>query len=250
MRLSNIFATVASVVCLPLFVAAEHTHMNAKRHDGLAKRMASNQTESHGFAKRDVHQGILTWYPTGLGACGITNHDNDFIVAVSESVYFSSGKYPADVCFKTVTIQWQGKSTGATVVDGCQNCDGNHLDASPGLMHFFAQEDELDNITWWFDGEGPASSSAAPPPPSSTSTRQSSSTPPVPSSTKSSTSSSHSSTSTSHSTSHSSSSTTSAPPTSTATSTPTPSPTQTSAVQMVDQAFLGLAAIAAVGAAN
>lgn len=252
MRFNCLLIAAAFLTTLPFFAAAEHVLPNAKRHDGLARRVASNQTESQGLGKRDTHQGILTWYHTGMGMCGQWNNEGDFIVAASKSVYFSGSKYPADVCFKTVTIQWQGKTTSATVVDACESCDANHLDASPGLMHFFAQEDQLNDITWWFEGEGPA-----PPPKSSststTTTHSSTSTPP-PSSTKSSTSSTPSSSSTSHSSSsHStapaSSSSTSTAPTSTS-STPAPTPTEQSAVGLLYQAFLGLAIIADVGANN
>jgi len=244
----SVLATLTVIIALPFFALAQHAHSNSKRHGGLVRRVSTNHTESPALAKRDdVHSGILTWYPTGLGACGITNGVNDFIVAASESTYFPPGQYPADICFKTVTIQWQGKTATATITDACQSCDPNHLDASHGLMQFFTQEDELDDITWWFEGDGPATSSTTSIHTTSSSTSTWSSTPTT-TTTKSSTSttSTHAST-----TSHSTTSTpaTSSTPTSTS-STATPTPTQQGIIESMAQAFLGLAAIAAVGDAG
>ena len=32
-----------------------------------------------------------TWYNTGLGACGITNNDSQFIIAISADIYGDAG---------------------------------------------------------------------------------------------------------------------------------------------------------------
>ncbi|KAF8310653.1 barwin-like endoglucanase, partial [Clavulina sp. PMI_390] len=70
----------------------------------------------------------------GLGACGWTNSNSDYIVAMSASRYTSS------VCGKMVSITANGKTHTAEVVDECPGCSANSLDMSPTLFSYFADE--------------------------------------------------------------------------------------------------------------
>ncbi|KAJ7900384.1 RlpA-like double-psi beta-barrel-protein domain-containing protein-containing protein, partial [Mycena olivaceomarginata] len=77
----------------------------------------------------------FTFYDAGLGACGRTNSDNDFIVAMNVP-QFNGGA----VCNKEITITYNGKTAKATVVDQCMDCPYGGLDFSRGLFNFFAHE--------------------------------------------------------------------------------------------------------------
>jgi len=261
MRSSYVLAAYIFFLVLPGFTNAEHAHSNARRHDTLARRISNNQTSSQDVSKRDdINQGYLTWYTTGPGTgetdCGVVNGANDFIVALSETTFFPPGTWPSDICFKKVFIQYQGTTVTATVTDACVDCNADpygHLDTSHALLRTFTNDDELQGITWWFDGDGPDDSTSTSSSSTTTSTAPPSST--THTSTTASTTSSQTST-TSHSTSHTSSSSTSSSTTSTSTSshtptsTPAPTPTEQSVLSLINEGFLGLAAIAAVGDGN
>lgn len=83
------------------------------------------------------HSGQGTWFDTGLGSCGDTDTDSDFIVAVSHDLYDSFPGYDGvnpnnnPVCGKKVHITYQGNSVDCTVVDRCTGCAMWDLDMTP-----------------------------------------------------------------------------------------------------------------------
>ncbi|KAI0343860.1 hypothetical protein BDW22DRAFT_1301510, partial [Trametopsis cervina] len=79
----------------------------------------------------------FTYYSAGQGACGDTNNDNDWIVAIDSGHYDSS-----NWCHKTITLSYNGKSAKAQVVDRCEGCPSGGLDLTPGLFSYFANKDE------------------------------------------------------------------------------------------------------------
>ncbi|GFP54323.1 allergen Asp f 7 homolog [Trichoderma asperellum] len=70
--------------------------------------------------------GDITWYNTGLGACGQTNNDGQLVAAVSHSLY--DREHP---CGRKIRINYQGRSLVVTVVDRCQACAEDDVDLSP-----------------------------------------------------------------------------------------------------------------------
>ena len=100
-----------------------------------------------------THSGQGTYYSTGLGACGITNVDTDYIVAISHELYDENAKdaNPNNnpLCGKKITAHYQGKSVEVTVVDRCEGCQYNDLDFSPSAFSHIADQDlgRID-ITW------------------------------------------------------------------------------------------------------
>lgn len=100
-----------------------------------------------------THSGQGTYYSTGLGACGITNVDTDYIVAISHQLYDENAKdaNPNNnpLCGKKITAYYQGKSVVVTVVDRCEGCQYNDLDFSPSAFSQIADQDlgRID-ITW------------------------------------------------------------------------------------------------------
>ncbi|EJD55615.1 barwin-like endoglucanase [Auricularia subglabra TFB-10046 SS5] len=102
--------------------------------------------------------GDGTFFDTGLGACGQTTSNSDFIVAVSMDLYDSfpgySGGNPNNnpICGKKVKANYQGKSVTVTVVDRCVGCACGALDFSPAAFEKLADfgEGRIHGVTWSF----------------------------------------------------------------------------------------------------
>ncbi|KAI0689120.1 RlpA-like double-psi beta-barrel-protein domain-containing protein-containing protein [Cytidiella melzeri] len=196
----------------------------------------------------------MTFYETGLGACGKTNSDSDFIVALNSPQYGSGGH-----CFDTITISYGGKSTQAQIVDECPGCPEGGLDLSPGLFSFFASEDAgVIYGSWNFGGaaQKPSPTPTPTPTPKPSPTPKTTSTPPPPSTsekktttsssaTPSSSSSSSSASSSSSSSSASSAAVVSSFASSSASATPSPSVNPAAGLDSLNDAFLGMVILAA-----
>lgn len=90
----------------------------------------------------------MTWYRTGLNACGFVNLDGDPIVATSFFI-------PAD-CGKRIRIYNGERESYAFIVDHCSNCADRQLDASPGLFLVFANlESGSAEIEWTYTDHDP-----------------------------------------------------------------------------------------------
>ncbi|KAL0071555.1 hypothetical protein AAF712_001412 [Marasmius tenuissimus] len=156
---------VPALLALPGFAGNSHNH---RRHHA--------RTPKTNISKR-AFGGRLTYYQTGLGACGGYNNPSDFIVALNTAQY--GGGYPGPNCGKHITISYGGKTHDATIVDECPTCDHGDLDLSQSLFEFFAPTSVgVLQAEWWFnDGSGggggqqpppPTTTEAPPPPPTTT----------------------------------------------------------------------------------
>ncbi|KAH9813762.1 Non-catalytic module family EXPN [Melampsora americana] len=136
--------SISSLLLLSLFPLtsiASHLQLANNHHhrSTLTKRGAGGGT----------YHGRATFYATGLGSCGDTNTDSDYIVALNQAQYDSSW------CGKTITISYGGKSCQAVVKDLCPGCPMGGLDMSPGLFKYFASEDVgVFYMTWSVGGGG------------------------------------------------------------------------------------------------
>ncbi|KAL8284144.1 hypothetical protein RQP46_004893 [Phenoliferia psychrophenolica] len=92
-----------------------------------------------GLVKRSSYNGKGSYYEAGLGACGITSSDSDYIVAINFQQYGDTSAI-SPWCFKTITITYGGKSAQAEIVDACQACGYGGLDLTPTLFEHFASE--------------------------------------------------------------------------------------------------------------
>ncbi|VDB86531.1 unnamed protein product [Peniophora sp. CBMAI 1063] len=102
-----------------------------------------------------TNTGDGTYYATGLGACGWTNSDTDYIVAVSKDLY---DNYPGatddtnsnPVCGQKITASYNGNSVTVEVVDRCEGCSLTSLDFSPSAFTQLADESVglLEGMTW------------------------------------------------------------------------------------------------------
>ena len=121
-----------------------------------------------------TYTGDLTYYGTGLGACGVTSTDNDLIVSISHFVFdaMQSGSDPNKnpLCGKKLRAQRDnnGKtvSVDLTVVDRCAcaillfarpyanivkgtGCQPNDIDVSPAVFKKLADMDlGRVSVTW------------------------------------------------------------------------------------------------------
>ncbi|KAH6610011.1 expansin-like protein [Trichoderma cornu-damae] len=76
-----------------------------------------------------AHTGSITWYNTGLGACGHNNNDGELVAAVSHSLY--DRERP---CGRKLRVTYKGRSVVVTVVDRCDGCAENDVDLSPAAF--------------------------------------------------------------------------------------------------------------------
>ncbi|KHC41580.1 hypothetical protein W5O_03365 [Candida albicans Ca6] len=114
---------------------------------------SSSSSSSSAQPTGSEFSGEGTFYSTGLGSCGITSTDSDFIVAISHELYDSKsvGNNPNHnpLCNKKIRAFYEGKSVDVTVVDRCEGCAYNDLDFSPAAFDKLADESlgRID-ITW------------------------------------------------------------------------------------------------------
>ncbi|KAG8748573.1 hypothetical protein FRC10_003707 [Ceratobasidium sp. 414] len=107
----------------------------------------------------DTYTGEATFYATGLGACGITNNDSQFIAAASHLLFDGFSGYTGGdpnqnpICNRKVTAHYQGKSVSVILTDRCVGCAKYDLDFSPAAFDQLADESlgRLKGMTWSFD---------------------------------------------------------------------------------------------------
>ncbi|KAF4603897.1 hypothetical protein EYR40_001070 [Pleurotus pulmonarius] len=146
MRLSLIYIALAlvGVSAEPIAIGRRE----AKGKDPVPAQLTSQNGTYHYLEKR-FDDCRFTYYAAGLGSCGHTNTDNDFIVALNAAQY-AGGSH----CGQSITITYGGKSAQAKIMDLCPGCPYGGLDLTPAL---FAHFDNLDKgvITGsWVFGAG------------------------------------------------------------------------------------------------
>jgi len=106
--------------------------------------------------------GDMTFYDTGLGACGWTNKDTDMIAAAAFELFdHYEGGYPdgnpnhAPICGKKIslTIPGASKSITLTIVDRCAGCTiPGSMDLSPTAFSQLADQTvgRVHGMTWKF----------------------------------------------------------------------------------------------------
>ncbi|KAH8998968.1 expansin family protein [Lactarius hatsudake] len=126
----------------------------AAPHAVVRAEVAARDAAADFLAGTQVGQG--TWYNPGLGSCGITNSDTDYIAAVSHVLYDSypgySGVNPNSnpVCGRKIAATYQGKSVTITATDRCEACAETDLDFSPAAFSQLADISvgRLDDVSW------------------------------------------------------------------------------------------------------
>jgi hypothetical protein len=102
--------------------------------------------------------GDGTYYATGLGACGITNKDTDFIAAVSLDFFDTfpgyNGANPNNngLCGRKVSVEYEGKTITVALTDRCTGCAYDALDFSPAAFNALADPalGRIHGLKWHF----------------------------------------------------------------------------------------------------
>lgn len=110
---------------------------------------------SSGLDLDGTHSGDATYFAPGLGACGTTASDTDYIVAVSHLIYDTFPGATANpnnnpVCGRKIAATWSGNTVTVTVQDECEGCAAWDLDFSPTAFLALAPlaDGRLHGMTW------------------------------------------------------------------------------------------------------
>jgi len=130
------------LLCLLALILGLGIGLGKKKSSSAALPLPSNTA---------TFTGDLTYYDTGLGACGITSSNSDPICAVSHIVFdaVSTGSDPNSnpLCGKKVRVVHFDQRVGAnksidlTVVDRCVGCKAQDLDLSYSAFDYLADRD-------------------------------------------------------------------------------------------------------------
>ncbi|EKV10996.1 hypothetical protein PDIG_48480 [Penicillium digitatum PHI26] len=115
--------------------------------------LASNST--HIPATIQATGGDLTWYDTGLGACGWFNNGWDHVCAVSHIVFdranVDGNPNHNPLCGRLIHIQRGDRGIDATLVDRCEGCREFDIDVSRGVFERLGNLDEgRVHTDWWW----------------------------------------------------------------------------------------------------
>ncbi|KAG9244014.1 allergen Asp F7 [Calycina marina] len=144
-------AADAAVAPVASSVAAPVSSVVATSSNNVASTASGSSTASC-EGEGALCGGDLTYYDTGLGACGWENDGTvESVVALPfELMGTQSNGNP--YCGKTITILRKSKSITAKVVDKCMGCIGRSIDVSHAA--FDQLEDEFvgrTTATWYFN---------------------------------------------------------------------------------------------------
>ncbi|TVY55033.1 Allergen Asp f [Lachnellula suecica] len=111
----------------PVYTAPTTTSAAAQPTTSAA---SSSGGSTGGCSAGSPCEGDFTYYEAGLGACGITNDGStDKIVALSH-LLMGTQSNGNPYCGKTITVEYKGKTTTATVTDKCMGCAIDAIDLS------------------------------------------------------------------------------------------------------------------------
>ena len=118
------------------YVAPSSTSSTA----AAASTTSSSSGSTSGLAASGTsYTGDLTWYQTGLGACGWDNTASDHIVAISLDIfdaYYTADPNSNPLCGRYVSITGKdGSQYQAKVVDRCTGCAKGDLDLSEDFFN-------------------------------------------------------------------------------------------------------------------
>ncbi|KAK3313221.1 RlpA-like double-psi beta-barrel-protein domain-containing protein-containing protein [Apodospora peruviana] len=109
-----------------------------------APAAAPEENTSSALTARAI-SGEFTWYHTGLGACGWTNSESEFVVALGHDRFDpetpNGNPNRNRLCGRRVRANYNGRTIEATVVDRCAHCQAGDLDLSPAAFRVFASQD-------------------------------------------------------------------------------------------------------------
>lgn len=140
--------------------AAAAAATGSKNNAAQSNPNAGSSSSSSSQATSGKFDGQATYYAPGLGACGWTNSDSDYIVAISHSLFDSFGtgnpnNNPA--CGHKIAATYGGKTITVSVADRCEGCAWGDLDFTPTGFSALADMSlgRLNGLTWSWIGAAP-----------------------------------------------------------------------------------------------
>lgn len=115
--------------------------------------LATSTSSTAAASATGDYSGQGTYYTPGVGACGDTSVDTDYICALSYELFdqYTPNGNPNEntLCGKKITALYGGKTVDVTVVDRCTGCSYYDLDFSPTAFDQLADSllGRID-ITW------------------------------------------------------------------------------------------------------
>jgi opacity protein-like surface antigen len=110
----------------------------------------------------DKYSGDITIYDNtgGFGACGTALYDTDMVVALSIDTWGAStydvmtGAATNPWCNQKITIEYNGNTVEATIMDMCPGCSGKDIDLSLAVWKKLTGLDEKTRLQadWWKSG--------------------------------------------------------------------------------------------------
>jgi len=132
------------------------THSSSKTHTSSASKPSTTGGGGGGGSSGGSNSGgVATFFTQNgvAGACGTVHQDSDFIAAIDQARYGSSGE-KSSLCGKQVHITNTSnkKSVTVTIADDCPTCkNSNSIDLSVGAFKQIATEAEGEvEIVWSF----------------------------------------------------------------------------------------------------
>lgn len=158
-----ILGTLTTVLCA---ISAAHvgalgsTHgpLSRRQHHGIARASFSDEVQGGDNSSVILNSrgpnSKWSWYDTeesgNAGACGDHMKNWEPVVARAQ-VDFK----PSD-CGKRITLEFEGRTMQARIMDICPICPSNGLDLSKGLFKQIAPRgDGIVYGNWWFGGDAP-----------------------------------------------------------------------------------------------
>lgn len=163
---ASVSASLTNVNNIAQNIAAARTTSTAKPAASTSSSSDSSNKSSSGSGLLsgavNVVSGTATYYYTGLGACGWTNKDSDYIVALPVGVWNRLGGTVSNgniVCGKKIKVSNGSTSITVEVTDQCPSCDDTHLDLSPSAFEALGSFDKgVLQISWGWVGSVPSKS--------------------------------------------------------------------------------------------
>ena len=91
---------------------------------------SSSQGSSGECSSGSACTGDITYYDTGMGACGWTNDGNSENVVALSHLLMGEKSNGNPYCGKSITVKYKGKTVIAKVVDKCMGCEIHAIDLS------------------------------------------------------------------------------------------------------------------------
>ncbi|KAJ5177620.1 Barwin-related endoglucanase [Penicillium coprophilum] len=144
--------TILAIHFIPCLVSTFMTEGNA---EPAPKTSLGQLNNTHSPAAGQAFGGDLTWYNTGMGACGWFNNGGDHICAVSHIVFdranVDGNPNHNPLCGRLIHIQRGDRGIDVTLVDRCEGCGEFDMDVSRGVFEQLGNLDEgRVHTDWWW----------------------------------------------------------------------------------------------------